>query len=164
MKNEQMTMDTRPEDVQTIHSVTTDAIESAGKVLEGSRRRPVIRSRQEAYGVVAQRIPAMNAAIKSIQKGATDLLYTLDSPNLPAVEPLSAIINRVEDAAALMIEAAAVYKIALRALFECEENDVEETPPLFPEPDSEAAEEPVEEPPEEPMVYPDEEETLIVDE
>lgn len=106
-----------------IKVLTSDAIRDAATMIERfPDSRINARNRHEAYGIVAQRIPAMIDGVKTIRKGADDLLSTLSRPMVPAVEALSALINRVSDTAAVMIEASAAYQIALRDLFQAEES------------------------------------------
>lgn len=122
MNLEQMELDTRSGLEKALRTLTDDAISDACHIMaESSAASPEARNRHEAYGIVAARIPKILSFVKALRKSASEMLSTLNMPNLPATESLEDLVSRAEDGAAVMLETAAAYRNALRDLYQNEE-------------------------------------------
>lgn len=135
--NEQMELDTRPKLQVAIEALSVKAIDDAGELIQEHYRQvalesmiapPHVRNRHEAYGIAAEQLAKITGAVKTI-KGDTDaLLGTLPDPNLPALDATSSICNSTQNAAAILINAAATMQRTLRDLYVSEQSAQEHTP------------------------------------
>ena len=126
---EQMELDTRDELDTALENLTNNAITSALQMIKDYRKHmairtqatpPFVRNRHEAYGIAAEQLVKINAAVKAI-KGDTDrLLGTLADPNFNAVYATSSIVNSATAAAQILINAAAEMRRTLDNLYTAE--------------------------------------------
>ena len=83
---EQMELDTRSALQAVIEDLTTEAIASAGLLIQEHHRQaahatmtapPYVRNRHEAYGVAAEQLVKITSAVKAIKNDTDTLLGTL---------------------------------------------------------------------------------------
>lgn len=132
---EQLELDTRSNLNKALRTVTNDAIATAQEmILENQRQTalenqtvmPFVRNRHEAFGIAAEQLDKISAAIKPIKNDIAGLLRTLPDSNFSAVEATSAIVNSASEAAFVLICAAAEMKRTLDNLYTVE---LSEAPP-----------------------------------
>ncbi len=134
---EQLELDTRKQLDKAMEVVATDAVKTAGELIDRHHRAvalerqidpPFVRNRHEAYGIAAEQLARINGAVKAIKDDTVTLLGTLADPGLPAVEATSSIYNSTLETAAIIVKAAAEMKRTLENLYLAETTAPEETP------------------------------------
>lgn len=135
----QMELDTRTALDAAIEEVAKDSIQTAvGMIREHHRlvaqetqtAPPFVRNRHEAYGIAAEQLVKINAAVKAIKNDTDKLLGTLSDPNFNAVEATSSIVNSTTMAAQILINAAAEMRRTLDNLYTAELTAKDLTSPL----------------------------------
>ena len=128
-KYEQMELDTRTALDAAIEAVAKDSIQTVLEMiqkhhkqvaLEAQTAPPFVRNRHEAYGIAAEQLVKINAAVKAIKNDTDKLLGTLSDPNFNAVEATSSIVNSATVAAQILINAAAEMRRTLDNLYTAE--------------------------------------------
>jgi len=128
---EQMELDTRPKLQVAIEDLSAKAVSDAGELIQEHYRQvavenmvapPLVRNRHEAYGIAAEQLVKINAAVKAIKSDTDRLLGTLADPNFNAVDATSSIVNSITDATGVLIRAAAEMKRTLDDLYTAEMN------------------------------------------
>lgn len=118
---EQLELDTRKELDKAITDLTDNVIKTAQDMIQrcGEAPQPV-HNRHEAYGIAAEQLANISAAVKFIKNDTGTLLGTLGDPNYPAVEATSSIVNSTSYAAAVLLRAAAEMRRTLDNLYMAE--------------------------------------------
>lgn len=136
---EQMELDTRSALQAVIEDLTTEAIASAGLLIQEHHRQaahatmtapPYVRNRHEAYGIAAEQLAKITGAVKSIKDDTGALLGTLADPNFNAIDATSSIVNSTVHAAYVLLVAAAEMRRTLDNLYTVENTGRDETTPL----------------------------------
>lgn len=126
MKGEQMAMNL---DTQMEIIIKNKALAVTDQVRQEALANMIhVRSRHEAYGVAAENLVEVTAAVKAIKNDVAALLDTLPDPNHPAVEATSAIRNSAEELVISAIKMASVMERVLRDLYEAEQGNAEPEP------------------------------------
>ena len=97
---EQMELDTRTALDAALENLVNNAITSAFQMIKDYHRHaaiktqtapPFVRNRHEAYGIAAEQMVKINAAVKAIKSDTDRLLGTLADPtsNAPPQQPKS---------------------------------------------------------------------------
>lgn len=117
-KYEQMELNTAGDLEQAVKDLTVDTIKD---IQQMSSRVPsaavVCRSKHEAYGLAAEKLGSINAALKRIKLDADTLLASL--PNLadPGLEAMASICHSAEITARIALASAAELNSAAMALY-----------------------------------------------
>jgi predicted DNA-binding protein len=136
---EQMELDTRSALQAVIEDLTTEAIASAGLLIQEHHRQaahatmtapPYVRNRHEAYGVAAEQLVKITSAVKAIKNDTDTLLGTLADPNFNAIDATSSIVNSTTKAAYVLLVAAAEMKRTLNNLYTAETTSRDDATPL----------------------------------
>lgn len=126
---EQMELDTRDELDTALGNLANNAITSALQMIKDYHKHkairtqtapPFVRNRHEAYGIAAEQLVKINAAVKAIKNDTDKLLGTLSDPNFNAVDATSSIVNSATIAAQILINAAAEMRRTLDNLYTAE--------------------------------------------
>jgi len=126
---EQMELDTRDLLDAALETVAKSSIQTALEMILESQRQiaqrsqaapPFVRNRYEAYGIAAEQLVKINAAVKRIKNDIDNLLSTLSDPNHNALEATSSIVNSASAAAKILISAAAEMRRTLDNLYRTE--------------------------------------------
>lgn len=132
---EQMELDTRSELEKAISSITADTISDALELIEKNCENSydnlmprTVRNRYEAYGVAAEQMVNISAAVKAIKVDVQKLLDALSNPNISAVEAASSIVNGMVIATEKLTTAAAVMKRTMNHLYEEEADAASDSP------------------------------------
>lgn len=121
MKGEQMSMEL---DTQLEVIIKEKALAVTDEVREKALTNMIhVRNRHEAYGIAAENLVAVTAALKTVKNDVSTLLETLPDPNRPAVEATSAIRNSAEALVIVSIKMASIMERVLRDLYDAEETD-----------------------------------------
>ena len=136
---EQMELDTRSALQAVIEDLTTEAIASAGLLIQEHHRQaahatttapPYVRNRHEAYGVAAEQLVKITSAVKAIKNDTDTLLGTLADPNFNAIDATSSIVNSTTKATYVLLVATAEMKRTLNNLYTAETTGRDEATPL----------------------------------
>lgn len=128
---EQLELDTRKELDIAVTGLTDDTIKTVqDMILRCAEAKQPVHNRHEAYGIAAEQLSNISAAVKKIKNDTDTLLGTLGDPNYPAVEATSSIVNSTAHAAAVLLRAAAEMRRTLDNLYMAENSTINDNTPM----------------------------------